>query len=278
MNDQPDRIFDFLYSDHERVASLLSQIEGMGDLKSTHQVSAKSTSSEKKGSVGVPLLKGELTNDTGYNKELRQEYDPLWINSKILINKIEKSQRAKSDNNYSYGDLRVISGKLICMDQSIFNALLSSPSIVGQLSQGMTSDENSNRSSKVKHQEKKDLAAIVREFLQALPLGVVFTLLAENEVFWFNVKREFLQLQTLDIPLKFPFQIGGTWHVAGIIDALPGDYAPDEKDYSIYGDKLILSQGFTIITEMIVPLLQLFGRPAGVHGLNPVSIFRQVSI
>lgn len=69
------------------------------------------------------------------------------------------------------------------------------------------------------------MAEIIRGFINSLPLGVVFILFNGQNAFWFNVKREYLQLQALDIPLKFPLQIGGLWHVTGVIDALPQDYA-----------------------------------------------------
>lgn len=273
-----EKIFDFLYSDHTRVASILSQLDGAGDLKSTQRVSGKTKGDERKISAKVPILSGQKTIDTEYNRELRQEYDPLWINSKTLISNIMAKNQGKEFVDYNYGDLKIISGKLICMDQSIFNALLKSPSIINQLSQGMGTENDENRSSKAKKQNKQDLANIVRDFIQTLPLGVVFTLITETDVFWFNIKREYLQLQDLDIPLKFPFEIGGTWHVAGIIDALPSDYYTLEKEVESLGQKRVFSQGIELITGMITPMVGLFGRPADAYGLNPVTIFRELSI
>ncbi len=273
-----DKIFDFLYSDHTRVASILSQLDGAGDLRSMQRVSSKTKGKETKVSASIKITSGHKTTDTEYNKELRQEYDPLWINSKTLINKISNRNEDKQFIDYSYGDLKIISGKLMCMDQSIFNALLRSPSIINQLAQGMETEDNANRSSKAKNQNKKDLAAIVRDFIQTLPLGVVFTLITKTDAFWFNIKREYLQLQDLDIPLKFPLEIGGTWHVAGIIDALPSDYYTLENEMKSFGEKRIFSTGIEPITGIITPIVGLFGRPADAYGLNPVSIFREINI
>jgi hypothetical protein len=109
-------------------------------------------------------------------------------------------------------------------------------------------------------------------------LGVVFTLFDGKNAFWFNVKREYLQLQALDIPLKFPVQIGGVWHVTGVVDALPQDHGEFGEKIGSDGNKLVFSQAFPIITQMVMPLVGLFGRPADAYGLSPVTIHREVSI
>ena len=166
----------------------------------------------------------------------------------------------------------------MCMDQALFSNLLKSPSIVDQIAGGMKEDENSNRSSKVKQKERRDIADVIREFIQSLPLGVVFILFDGKNAFWFNVKREYLQLQSLDIPLKFPMQIGGEWHVTGVIDALPQDYVEMASDLENYGERRLVSEAVMLIAQMAMPIVGLFGRPADAYGLSPVTIHREIMI
>ena len=122
--------------------------------------------------------------------------------------------------------------------------------------------DQSNRSSKVQQKERNELAKTICQFLESLPLGIVFILLSESRAFWFNVKRDYLALQTLDIPLKFPAAIGGEWHVTGLIDAMPNDHANVITDFEKMGDQLVFPQAFGLITQLVVPLVNLFGRPA----------------
>lgn len=82
----------------------------------------------------------------------------------------------------------------------------------------------------------------------------------------------------LDIPLKFPLQIGGLWHVTGVIDALPQDYAEMADELHTYGDRRLVSEAVTIIAQMVIPVVGMFGRPADAYGLNPVTIHRDVKL
>lgn len=270
-------MLDFLYADHERVASFLAQNSGVGALVGSEQQSTKARSSEKGGGLDFGLVSGAAKGGVNWSKDIRLNYDPLWMNSTKLVELVQNGNGESSSDNMSYEKLVTLSGQLLCMDQALFSYLLKSPSIVDKIAGGLK-DEQSERSSKAKGKERRDIAEIIREFINSLPLGVVFTLFDGKNAFWFNVKREYLQLQALDIPLKFPVQVGGTWHVTGIIDALPQDYAEFASEIESYGEKLVFSQAFSMITQMVIPVVGLFGRPADAYGLSPVTIHREISM
>ncbi len=276
-NQSSVQMFDFLYSDHERVAALISQIEGVGNPISYGRSSEKQKNDSTSVSGSVRIISGGKSVSTNWNKELRQEYDPLWSNSKRLVDLVGQDQPTDSLVEYEYGKILTVSGKLLCMDQGLFNNILKSPAIVNQITSGMD-DPESSRSSKVKNKNKNELGEIIREFIQSLPLGVVFILFTARDAFWFNVKREYLQLQSLDIPLKFPVQIGGVWHVTGIVDSLPQDYADIADHISGFDEKRVVPGGFETIAQLITPLIGLFGRPADAYGLNPLTIHREIKL
>ncbi|MGB3754707.1 MAG: hypothetical protein WA954_12535 [Parerythrobacter sp.] len=275
--DGNETLFDFLYSDHERVAALISQIEGVGNLIGYERVSGKQMEDSHAVSGSLKVLSSGKSTSSNLNRQLRQDYDPLWTNSKKLIKLINTSDDELPVDDYKYGKILTVSGKVLCMDQAIFNNILKSPSIINQIASGMDSDKT-NRSSKSKQKNKTEIAGIIREFIQSIPLGIIFILFTDNNAFWFNVKREFLQLQSLDIPLKFPVQIGGTWHVTGIIDALPQDYAELADDVTKLGEKRVLPGAFETITSLITPRIALFGRPGDAYGLSPLTIHREIEL
>ena len=268
-------MLDFLYADHERVASIISQIEGVGALVGYERNYEKEKLSRGSVKAKLPLTSGEKSEGANYNKQLRQEYDPLWVNSKKLVELVSEKSNA-SISELGYGKLVSVSGKLVCLDQSFINDLLKSDAVIESIAQGVELDQ-STRSSKAQKKEKNDLATTVRDFLQSLPLGIVFILFAEDNAFWFNVKRDYLALQALDIPLKFPLAIGGQWHVTGLVDAIPQDHANILPTIEGTGNKLVLPQMFAVLTQLIIPLVGLFGRPTDCYGLSPVVIHREIS-
>lgn len=270
-------MLDFLYADHERVASFLAQRSGIGALVGNEETASKAKKSGKGGKLNLAAATASAQNEQNWSKDIRLAYDPLWMNSTKLVELVQGESASAACESHDYGKLLTVSGKLLCMDQALFSNLLKSPAVVNQIAGGLK-DENSQRSSKIQEKERQNLAEIIREFVNSLPLGVVFTLFDKDNAYWFNVKREYLQLQSLDIPLKFPMQIGGTWHVTGVIDALPQDFGEFASQLGSYGDKLLVSQALPIITEMVIPIVGMFGRPADAYGLSPVTIHREVAI
>lgn len=270
-------MLDFLYADHERVASFLAQESGLGALINNEETASKTKVTGVEGRLSLGPVGGSATGERNWSKDVRLAYDPLWMNSTKLVELVSDKQSGQFRSQFDYGDLVTVTGRLLCMDQALIGNLMRSPAFIDQIASGLNIDDT-NRSSKAKSKERHVLAETIRDFMNSLPLGVVFILLDEKNAFWFNVKREYLQLQSLDIPLKFPVQIGGLWHVTGVIDALPQDHAEIASVFGGYGDRLIVSQALTIIAQLVVPLVGLFGRPADAYGLSPVTIHRKIAL
>ncbi|HKT86376.1 MAG TPA: hypothetical protein VJQ77_09850 [Novosphingobium sp.] len=267
---------DFLYSDHERVASFLAQLNGIGVLKSNEQTSSKSKNEGSKGSAKLPFADFGISSDRDWSKEIRHQFDPLWINSKTLIEHVSDQQGFCSDD-LSLGKLTILSGTLLAYDLSSLTAMLQADAMTEFIAAGATDNTGfENRSKKAAEQIKKNQAEIVRHFLKGLPLGIGFILITEIGHFWFGVKKEYLSLYDLDIPLKFPAHVSGTWNVLGVIDALPHDHVDALTpiiEKSIDG----------LIPGMVAHMLQLigvtvglFGRPITAHGLSPLVIYREL--
>jgi len=270
-------LLDFLYADHERVASFLAQIDENGLVKESERIGSKGRQSDRTGKVKIGPVEGSLGNEKDWKQEVRFTYDPLWINSKKLIDHYNTASGTGDKSNLHCGKLVNLSGKLIAYDLSSVTGLMNSESMDDFIASGMDDDDLSNRSSKAKIIEKKKNASVIRHFLKSIPLGIGFMLITETDHFWFSVKKEFLSLYDLDILLKYPIHISGTWNVFGVVDALPSDH--------VEGIQSVIDRQINgLIPSMVLHMLQLtgamvalFGRPLQAHGLSPLIVYREVA-
>lgn len=267
-------LLDFLYADHERVASFLAQIQGEGSLKETNQAATAQKKSKQEGGLKLGLLDGKLGAERDWSKEVRHTFDPLWANSRKLIDHFEG--KMAEDTPVALGQLRILSGTLIAYDFSSIRSLMNADAMDDFIASGISDDNNyDKRSAKAKADKKKE-AGVIREFMKGLPLGIGFVLVTDSQHFWFSVKREYLSLYDLDVPLKFPAHISGKWSVLGVIDALPYDH--------VEGLQPIIDRNIDgLFPAMVLHMMQLtgataamFGRPFPAHGLSPLVVYREV--
>ncbi len=270
-------LYDFLYTDPERIASLLIQLSEDGAPKEASSTATRDRGKTKTGGIDAFGIKGELGSSGSSSYEVRQTYDPLWQNSQKLIQEVKAVEKGYSTNKTDIGQIRDFSGKLLAYDQSTIPALMQTPSIENFIAGGIKdSDGMEKRSKAVKDKIKKDEAAVIREYLKSLPLGVGFVLVTENEHFWFSVNKEYLYLYDLDIPLKFPTHVSGIWNVVGVVDAKPNDHVSGMQDVI---DKKVDG----LLPPMVLHTMQLtstitgmFGRPIQAYGLSPLIIYRNI--
>lgn len=269
-------LFDFLYSDHERVASFLSQLNGIGALKTNEQLSSQSKNTAKKGTAKFGVGQVGIENDREWSKEIRQQFDPLWTNSKSLIDHVTGIQ---TDKPPELGSLVVLSGNLLAYDLSSLTAMLQSDAMTSFIAAGTDDDAIAqNRSKKAAEQIKQNQADVVRHFLKGLPLGIGFILFTQAGQFWFSVKKQYLTLYDLDIPLKFPTQISGKWNVLGVVDAFPDDHFKEiSNNFSDNSDYILPAMPLHML-QLIGATVGLFGRPVTAFGLSPLSIYREVKL
>lgn len=107
-------MYDFLYADHERVASFLAQRSGIGALVGNEEVASKAKSSGKKAGLNLGAISGSAEGGLNWSKDIRLAYDPLWMNSTKLIELVKEESEAENSAHHDYGQLLTVSGKLMC--------------------------------------------------------------------------------------------------------------------------------------------------------------------
>lgn len=274
MSEPHPKIFDFLYADHEKVASILSQLEEDGlpketSIRAQRAKVTKSGFSAKLGGIGADYSTGR-----GLQYEVRQTYDPLWQNSRRLIGRLETTNNTAEP---SLGQLRILEGQLIAFDQSVLSKIMSAGSMKDLLASSMGTNDSVEKRYKKSLSDKKKEADIVQTYIAGLGLSVQFVLLASQTGFWFNINREYLYLNETDIPLKHPINISGSWKVVGIVDALPHDQFDLSHLEPLGADDHIPAM-ISHLGELIGITAVMFGRKSSSYGLKPLAIYRQITL
>ncbi|MBS0502192.1 MAG: hypothetical protein JSS55_00010 [Proteobacteria bacterium] len=272
-------LLDFLYADHERVASFLAQLLGSGSPTESERTGSKGKTSTRKAGLSLGPISAGLEGERDVSLEVRETYDPLWSNSRRLIETVSGQGSAFTGIKPDVEQIRIFSGNLLCFDYSLISRVMSAQAVDNLIAAGVSdNDVPTKKPNAAQRQEKKHLASVIREFITSLPLGIGFVMVADDYHFWFNVKRKYLSLQDLDIPLKFPVHISGKWNVLGVVDALPHDH--------VEGIQPVLDKNIDgLVSPMVLHFIQVtgfmtaqFGRPIAAWGLSPLIVYREVAV
>lgn len=271
-------LIDFIYADHERVASFVSQLSGHGVLKGYERQSDKEKGKSKEGSAKLGGFGASAAADTSWHRGIRETYDPLWETSVSLVKHVEASQVLRVPK-IEVGQLVCVSGDLFALDLAFVRELMDAESMTEFIARGTNKSEDSipkaqpKRVSKSSEEYKN--AQVIVEYMKSIPLDIQLMMHAQESAFSFNIKREYLNLHRSDIPLKFPFQISGRWSIVGIVDAAPEDHLAG-----------VISKGDavdTLFPALAQPFIQLigtssvmFGRNLKAFGMSPLAIYRRV--
>jgi hypothetical protein len=271
---QSAKIFDFLYADHEKVASILSQLGNDGTPRETSVRAQRGKDTKAAISAKIAGVGAELGSGRGLQYEVRQTYDPLWTNSRQLIGHVEE---LNGNEPLGLGQLRILAGDLIAFDQSVLSKLMAAGSMRDFIAAGIKDDADASKNKHKPLSEKKKEAEVIQTYIAGLGLSIQFVLCAEETGFWFNINRDYLYLHETDIPLKHPVLISGKWKVLAIIDALPHDqFSVDHLDQVGADDHMPMM--ISHLAQLIGITSVSFGRRLDSYGLKPLAIFREIAL
>lgn len=273
-------ILDFLYADHERVASFLAQLTGGdGVLKEVSASANKSKDTRVGVAAGINLLgigvKGSGSDSVHVQRDTRLVYDPLWNNSIRLVEAIQERYQNDAIGVPRIGQLRLISGSLRVFDIGYLPELLKIPAMVSFIMKG-ADDEDGESAISASGGDKLQEAEAIQAYFSALPFGIQFLLDDGNDHFWFSLKRQFLSLYDLDIPLKFPQKISGNWTAIGIVDAAPDDDSMEDIDELPEETRRHIPLFMKRLSMLAENTNDRFGRQDASFGLSPLMIYREL--
>lgn len=291
-------VFEFLYHDHRRVGSFLSQFDlgHLSGLSTTNE--AHQHTSERFGrafALGAPKVLGAGNDSSeeegvGTKDTLQSAYDPYWSNAVSLLNYLEERGLIQRDTTaVKLGDIALFSGALSMVDLSMIKSLWALPSIQnlitgGHATEGSTQNRKERRASGHQRQKPDQLdpnTQLLIEILPTLPHVLCATIGAHGSQSWATLEDQYLVGSSSGLVLKHGSSIPGDWHMLGILDAVPDAGSLDgiaEGLGAVNAPVDLPSSLIGMLSGMFAPIVRfLLGRPVEAYGVTPLLIFREVA-
>lgn len=279
-------VFDFLYVDHQRINTFLSQFSEFGGLSSIVHAKAAGRGKEDAGTFkaqgSAVVVKGEANYSEKTKAELSESsqrtYDPLWSNTLSFLDKIEDRNLLKRDiEQAAFGDLVLIMGPVSIRDFGLLEKVWSLPSFKAIAEHGNPENsgnrEERRRSAKAKKGKADPPSEIdlFFELAKVLPHPTQFKIGSEPMA-WGILREDGLIAPSSDFVLKFGGAIPGEWAAVCILDAVPDKIDETLADQVIPNDEVA-----GMIMNPLEPVVRQFlGRPVGSYGITPLAVFREV--
>ncbi|WP_406720432.1 hypothetical protein RPE78_09635 [Thioclava litoralis] len=289
-------VYDFMYYDVTRTASLLAQCDPSGHLTQLSQVRSAREGRDSKasfdGSANIALAKVKNSTEEhlirSHEQGVSRTYDPSWSNARQLLDILNERGLIRRDiRTAEVGQIVLLEGALAIYDlklvsqiwnlNSVSKLLKKSFSPIPDIPPAKRNTPGGKALAKLANDAKEEAklhAELASEILPNLPHSVQLRLKTDDEeLAWASIDRGGLTTEGTDIALKHGVNIPGRWAVLGILDA------PIEEDVDT-GPRMQSNDGaemLSILYESFVPIVRQFaGRPKGALGITPLLVFREV--
>lgn len=279
-------VFDFLYVDHQRINTFLSQFSEFGGLTNiVHGISAgrgKEDGGTVKAQGNVLVVKGEAnyteTTKANHAESSQRTYDPQWANTLSFLDKIKDQNLLKYDiEKAAFGDLVLIQGPISVRDFSVLEQVWKLPAFRAMAEIGNAQDAGNRaerrRSMKAGGNKKAPPTEMDMFFdlINILPHPTQFKI-GSSPSAWGILREEGMSTSSSDFVLKFGGSVPGKWAAVCILDAVPDEF--EDNDGQPIGQ---LEEMASMILDPLEPIIrQLLGRPASSYGITPLAVFREV--
>ena len=287
-------VFDFLYHDHRRIASFLSQFDDNGLLTGLTQSEGVTKGSKRSKKFG---LGGEIALFGGANAEfevgpgeagsesLERVYDPYWANARQFLDVLEERNMIVRDlEQASIGQIVLASGYVSIQDLGMMKEAWKLPTIQKKMMGGAGGGKrkaNMTKAEKDAASEQEENTKLFLDMIQLMPHSVHARMLTSDgdaRLVWCALNQDYLVTSASDVALTYGHMMSGEWAILGILNAQPEYLTPDlsgQFDESNLGlTESIVGQ----VTKMLAPIVRVsLGRPSAAFGITPLLIFREVT-
>jgi len=263
-------LYDFVYLDRDRLASLSAQIFKNGTL-----IGIK-TEEKTRDHIGSDMAAGlkpffsavekeQLTNLRG----VERQFDAGWALPLNVLHRLnELGYIKKALPEAAIGDLVLMTGAINLIDLGIMKDLWE-PIVEIQQANAALATKAVAKPRVASHE--KHISKQIVAILKALPHSIQLRVFDGSDQAWASLRREYLTVNPEDFPLKHGPSIQGDWHCLAILDGKPN--GADEELNTPNG----ASDVEQVMWEMSLQLRVLFGRRMHDYGLTPIAIFRSAT-
>lgn len=291
-----DSVFDFLYHDGRRIASLLSQFDPSGHLtqlshgKSAERGKQSSSTADLTGNAGI--AKYENKNAEAVTASSREDvlrvYDPTWTNARTLLDLLDERGAIRRDLlSAKIGQIVLVTGQIAFYDLELLSRMWGLPSVKKLMTKGVP-DTPQLSSAQKRTAEGKRLSeafaklradaqnnlALAQDMLPIMPHSVQLRVYsAGGDLTWGVLRREGMVMEGSDVVLKHGLSVPGVWSVLGILDAAPDDPSGNNRQQAPNGSEMLAK-----LYEAMAPAIRvMLGRPTEAFGITPLLVFREVT-
>lgn len=290
-----DSVFDFLYHDHRRIASFLSQFDANGLLTELTQSEGVTKGSKRSKKVGVggdvALLGGgrlefEIGPGESGSESLERVYDPYWANARQLLDVLqERNMIMRSLDEASVGQIVLATGYLSIQDLGMMKEAWKAPTIKSKIMAGKSGGKrkgNMTAAQREAAKEEEDNAKLFLDLIQLMPHSVHARMLTSQRepasLVWCVLNQENLVTSASDVALTYGYMMSGEWSILGILNARPEYLAPDLSGQFKENDLGLTESIVGQVSKLLAPVVRVsLGRPSAAFGITPLLIFREVA-
>jgi hypothetical protein len=282
-------VFDFLYADTARIASIISQFNDFGNLTDIIHSKTAERSKSDRGTVGVEggaiIAKGngslEKGTQSAVSENNQKSYDPRWVNTLTFLDEIQSRGMLKRDiSTASFGDLVLVEGPLNIRDLGTLEKMWDIP-MFQHLAEAASGTSPTLSRQEKRRNSAKGVKAVSKEptqvdfffdLVKVLPHTTQLTI-GTSEVAWGILKSDGLTSSPSDFALRFGGVIPGNWAAVGILDARPDDLDPSSGGEEVEDPNDILK---TFISQIEPVIRAMLGRSSSSYGITPLAVFREI--
>jgi len=259
---------DYAYIDSVRLSHYYGQLSKYGLVTQTKHSSK--TSGKNLGKIKVKAVVAEGTGhlETGSEEAVELQIDAAFSRPQETLDALyEAGYIGDSIATARIGSLVLAKGHLSIFDIRMLKNMW--PQIAEMIAVSETSQIVNQAQRQKAHAAKKKENEMHVGIISQVPHSVQGTFLTEEGDAWFTLQPEYMRINAEDIVFKHGSDLGGEWHVLGIVDALPDHLSPYSE-----APARVNSEVESGLRGMLAMLRLVLGRPAHRYGITPIMIFR----
>ncbi|SDI95540.1 hypothetical protein [Salipiger marinus] len=292
-----DSVYDFLYHDGRRIASLLAQFDPSGHLTQLSEGRsarrARDSTTDIMTSGGVPAIaKLQSANKEhvhrAHEEEISRVYDPMWANARELLDQLDgRGLIVRDISSAQIGQIVLFTGDLSIYDLEMLAGIWRAPAMrkfmtkslpdIPEIPKSLRNNATliqAQKAVKATRSAAEDHLNLFSEIIPLLPHTVQSSVSGSNGVkVWSSLEKGGLTVAAGNITLNHGVSIPGEWAILGILDAHPlMDRDVKVRDQTPGGEEMLAK-----LFEALAPVVrQMLGRPRDAYGVTPLLVFREI--